>query len=323
MSERHPNAAKRALVMCYSPVGRDARVAKQVRWLEAAGYRVDVLSRAPEHPDATGERLRIGFPPIVFRLLTYVLLTPSARFRAMIQRQLPLEQFASGRRYELVVVNDLQLLPWVVQAAAELTDGAVTLDLHELYSGKVVGVLDTLLHVRYDRWLLTFIAAEAFTTRLTVADGIADIYRDECGIPRPIVIHNVARYEELEPSPVDPDRIMLVHHGYATIRRGIDVMLDAALLLEPRFHLVLMVIGDRRTLARLRRHPAVVAGRVELRAPVAVAKSHTLSTTTTSSRSSSRPVTGTSSTPCRTSSSRRSRPDSGSWSGRAGRWCPS
>jgi hypothetical protein len=47
-------------------------------------------------------------------------------------------------------------------------------------------------------------------------------------------------------------------------------MLDAALLLEPRFTLVLMVLGDERSLAPLRRHPAISAGRAKFRQPVGV-----------------------------------------------------
>lgn len=263
------SGVKKALVISYSPVGNDARVSKQIRWLESAGYRVDVLSRGPEHAEASGHSFRIGFPPLPVRLLSYILLPPAARFRAVVARFLPLAELAD-RRYELVVVNDHHLLPWIVEAAPRLTNGTVALDLHEIYSGKTVGWLDRLLHQRYDEWLIDWVTSEVFTTRLTVADGIADIYRDEYEVPRPTVIRNVARYEELEPSRVDPEAVTLVHHGYAAIWRGIDLMLDAALLLEPRFRLVLMVMGDERLMAPLRRHPAVVSGKVEFRDPVPV-----------------------------------------------------
>jgi len=244
-------------------------VTKQIRWLEAAGYRVDVLSRGPEHPDATGRALRIGYPPLLARLAVYALFPPRARFRSLIEKRLPLAELA-GQRYDLVLVNDHHLLPWVVEAAKDLTDGPVILDLHELYSSNGTGLLYALLFARYDDWLLTFIASPAFTKHLTVAEGIADIYRDDYGLPRPGVIRNVAFYEELEPSPVDPDRIVLVHHGYAAVERGIDIMLDAMLLAEPRFTLELMVLGDDRSLAPLRAHPAVKAGRARFRDPVGV-----------------------------------------------------
>lgn len=263
------SVTKRALVVCYSSVGRDARVTKQIRWLEASGYRVDVLSRGPEHPDATGRALRIGFPPLWLRLLGYLMLPPRGRFRSVVARHLPSAEL-KGQRYDLVLVNDHQLLPWAVETMADLADGPVILDLHELYSANGSGGLYRLLHARYDDWLLTFIADPIFTRHLTVADGIADIYRDDYGLTRPAVIRNVAFYEDLEPSPVDPDEIVLVHHGYAAVERGIDIMLDAMLLADPRYRLELMVLGDARSLAPLRAHPAVKAGRARFREPVGV-----------------------------------------------------
>jgi Glycosyltransferase Family 4 len=255
--------------MCYAAVGSDARVSNQIRWLEAAGYSVDILSRGPDHPDATGQRFRIGYPPLWLRLMAYAILRRRARFRRLVERYLPTSEFA-GQTYDLVLVNDLQLLPWVVTSAPALAEGPVILDLHEVYSGNGTSLFYKLMLARYDDWLLTFIASPVFTKLLTVAEGIADLYRDQYGVPRPGVIRNVAPYEELEPSPVDPERILLVHHGYAAVERGIDIMLDAALELESRFTLVLMVLGDRAELASIRRHPAVLAGRAELRDPVPV-----------------------------------------------------
>jgi glycosyltransferase involved in cell wall biosynthesis len=255
--------------MCYSPVGNDARVTKEIRWLEAAGYRVDILSRGPEHPDATGRRFRIGHPSSRLQLIVHALLPSRARFRGVVEKYMPTSEL-SGRKYDLIIVNDHHLLPWVVNAVPALANGPVILDLHEVYSGNGTGLQYKLLYARYDDWLLTFITSPVFTKLLTVAEGIADLYRDQYGVPRPGVIRNVALYEELESSPVDPERILLVHHGSAAIERGIDIMLDAALQLEPRFTLVLMLLGDERSLAPLRRHPAIAAGRAEFREPVGV-----------------------------------------------------
>lgn len=260
---------KTALIICYSPVGHDARVSNQIRWLESAGYRVDVLSRGPDHADATGRALRIGGVALWQRVVIHAILSPRARFRPLVGRHLPTQELEDSR-YDLVVVNDLHLLPWVVEAAPSLTDGPVVLDLHEVYSGNGTSLAYRLLIARYDEWLLTFMASPVFTRRLTVAEGIADLYRDQYGVERPAVIRNVAPFEQLEPSTVDPDRIMLVHHGYASAERGIDIMLDAALLLDPRFTLVLMVLGDEASLAPLRAHPAVAAGRAVFRDPVGV-----------------------------------------------------
>jgi hypothetical protein len=180
--------------MCYSPVGSDARVTNQIRWLESAGYRVDVLSRGPENSAASGRQFRIGYPGLWLRLLIHVFLPARSRFRWLVHNKLPTAQL-SGQRFYLVIVNDLHLLPWVVHVAPELTSGPVILDLHEVYSGNGAGTEYKVLIAPYDEWLLTFISSSVFTKHLTVAEGIADLYRDQYGLTRPGVIRNIAPYE--------------------------------------------------------------------------------------------------------------------------------
>ncbi len=255
--------------MCYSAVGSDARVSNQIRWLESAGYRVDILSQGPDHPDATGRGFRIGQPSSRLELIFNAFLPPRARFRGVVEKYIPTAELA-GQKYDLIIVNDHHLLPWVVDAVPAMANGPVVLDLHEVYSGNGTSLVYKLLIARYDDWLLTFITSPVFTKHLTVAEGIADLYRDQYGVARPGVIRNIAPYQDLSPSPVDPEHIVLVHHGYAAVERGIDIMLDASMLLEPRFSLVLMVLGDDRSLAPLRAHPAIAAGRATFREPVGV-----------------------------------------------------
>jgi glycosyltransferase involved in cell wall biosynthesis len=269
MARQPSKPSKRALVICYSAVGSDARVSNQIRWLESAGYRVDILSQGPEHPDASGRGFVIGHFDRRFALIFNAFLPMRARFKRVVDKQLPKAEL-EGNSYNLVIVNDHHLLPWVVKAMPSLAQGNVVLDLHEVYSGNGTSFIYKLLIARYDDWLLTFIDSPVFTKHLTVAEGIADLYRDQYGIDRPGVIRNIAPYQELKPSPVDPENIVLVHHGYAAVERGIDIMLDAALLLDSRFTLVLMVLGDDRSLAPLRSHPAIAAGRAVFREPVGV-----------------------------------------------------
>lgn len=269
MSNQHAERLKRALVTCYSEIGNDARVGKQIRWLEAAGYQVDVLSRGPEHPDASGRGFTIGHPGKRLKLILLAFLPPKARFRRTVEKYIPVAEF-EGQSYDLIIVNDHHLLPWAVKAIPAMAKGPVVLDLHELYANNGTGLVYKLLIARYDDWLLTFIGSSVFTHYQTVAEGIADIYRDDYGLPRPGVIRNVAPYEELEPSEVNPERIVLVHHGYAAVARGIDIMLDAMLEADDRYVLELMVLGDEVSLAPLRRHPAVAAGRASFREPVGV-----------------------------------------------------
>lgn len=260
----------RALVASHVPVS-DSRPSKQIRWLESAGFRVDVLSRGDAHPAATGRHITIGFPPLPARMAAYALLPDRARFRFMIDSQIPADAVPDpSNKYDVVVVHDLELLPWFVEHAAELTDGPIVLDLHEFFGSQGIGFTYRVLFARYHRWLLGFVADPVFSVRTTVADGIADLYVSTLGVPRPTVIRNTPPFADLVPSDRHDDRILLVHHGRADLGRGLELMLDAVLQLEPRFTLVLMLVGDERELASFRRHSAVAAGRVEFREPVAV-----------------------------------------------------
>ncbi len=260
----------RALVASHVPVS-DSRPSKQIRWLESAGFEVDVLTRGQGHPSATGRFFEIGFPPLVARLAAYALLPNRQRFRFMIDSQIPSAVIPSpDAKYDVVVVHDLELLPWFVAHAAELTDGPVLLDLHEFFGSQGLGFTYRVLFARYHRWLLGFVADPAFTVRTTVADGIADLYVSTMGIARPTVIRNTPPFADLQPTRRDDGRILLVHHGRADLGRGLEMMLDAVMQLDARFVLVLMLVGDDRELAHFRRHPAVAEGRVEFRDPVAV-----------------------------------------------------
>jgi len=262
------SARKRALVATYVPVTY-SRPSRQVRWLEAAGYQVDVLSREPDHPDATGTAFRIGAPALPLRLAAYAMLPSRLRHRYLLESRIPdgvvppLEA-----KYDVVVLHDLDFLPWVSKRRGELTDGPVLVDLHEYFASQGIGFVYRLLFARYGRWLLGFIKDPAITIRTTVADGIADLYADRLGVPRPVVIRSAARYADLEPSPVDDARIMLLHHGKADLGRGQKLLLDAFHRLDDRFRLVLMLVGSDREISILRGHPAVASGRVEFRPPV-------------------------------------------------------
>lgn len=277
MPTRRSSNGLRALVMSYAEGARDPRVSNQIRWLEQGGYRVDVLSRGNAHPDASGRHFRIGFPPLPVRLAVYLLFPNRARFRFMVGRRIPHDVLSPQNvPYDVVVVNTIDLLPWVVEHGTELSRGPLCLDLHEYSPSQGIGWVFRLLFRRYQDWLISFIVSPVFTCRMTVAEGIAELYRDNFDIPEPGVVRNVPAFVDQAPSPVDPERIALVHHGRADLSRGLDLMLDAMLEVEERFVLTLMVVGSDEELAALRAAPAARAGRVVFRqaAPMAEVAAH-------------------------------------------------
>ncbi|RMD64348.1 glycosyltransferase [Candidatus Parcubacteria bacterium] len=107
--------------------------------------------------------------------------------------------------------------------------------------------------------------ADAMTT---VSWGIAKAWRAFCGV-EPAVITNAPPYQEITPSPVQPDRIRMVHHGGAVRSRHLERMLELMALLDERFTLDLILVpGDAAYIARLKEQAKPFGNRVRFLDPV-------------------------------------------------------
>ncbi len=75
----------------------------------------------------------------------------------------------------------------------------------------------------------------------TVGGEIAKLYRRDFGVEAE-VMRNAPPYVDLAPSPIDGDRIRLVHSGGAVPGRNIEGMIDAFKRLDRRFSLDLYLV---------------------------------------------------------------------------------
>lgn len=277
-----PNKA--VLVVCYSNLATDPRVVRQIDWLSGAGWQVDTLGLGPSprpqvrrHFEMTAPSRMLASP--LARGAVHAALPKSARFDALLGSRIP--RVLRPRRgakaevaYDLVIVNDIDLLPWVIaHGPALLTDGGarIHLDVHEYHQwapSPETPFATRALMGSYHRWTTKMIGSSSIASRSTVADGIADLYAEDFGVERPSVVRNSPQYVELEPRAVDPERIELVYHGNAEMARGLDLLIDAVRLLDARFHLNLMLTGSADGRARLRELTRDLADRVEFHEPV-------------------------------------------------------
>jgi glycosyltransferase involved in cell wall biosynthesis len=159
-------------------------------------------------------------------------------------------QYALRSGADAIHANDWQALPIAVEVARR-TGARVVFHQHEyaeleradspIWRLLVSPALHHLLvkytsdpHVRVD-------------ASITVCEPIAERYRQELKID-PIVVYNAPRpVEPRAPAHVlmpSTTRIRLIHHGYAQRGRGIDQMIRAVALSDPRFTLDLMLMGD-------------------------------------------------------------------------------
>lgn len=259
----HPTE-RTALVICFSDLERDPRVIRQIDWLISDGWTVDTLGLGAIPRPAVREHYVIGEAPAVtgpaiVKAGIHAVLPYRARFDLLMGSRVPKEVTArdTADRYDLVLVNDMDLLPWVDRSAPLLLKpgGHAHLDVHEYHAwappargGRAARVLLN----GYHSWTKSFVASPVFTTRSTVADGIADLYSNEYGIARPSIVRNAPEFVDQSPTPVDPDRIELIYHGNADLKRGLSLLVDAFRLVDDRFRLTFMLTGAESGKAAIR-----------------------------------------------------------------------
>jgi len=267
-------AQRRALVASDSPIARDPRVLRQVSWLAELGWTVDTLGRGPAPTDMNGEHFAMPRRGVPARVLSYVLLPNPAKYRNLLTSTIPapLRDGTEGGTYDLVILNEIEMLPWFVDAKTRLVraGGRTHLDLHEFAPSQRSGLAYRLIFKRFRDWLVTFIASPAIDSRSTVAAGIARLYAELFGFDEPRVVRSTPSFVDQSPSAVDANNIRLLHHGVASATRSLDLLISAVALADERFTLDLMLVGSDESIAPLRRLAEPLGDRVTFRAPVDV-----------------------------------------------------
>ncbi|MCU1417981.1 MAG: hypothetical protein JWP32_2155 [Schumannella sp.] len=264
------SGGRRALVASASTIESDPRVLRQAEWLRDAGWMVDTVGRGGTPAEINGRHFRIGRRSVLTRVIAYLLLPNRIKHRIL--ETSTMDQHVYDRPYDLVVVNEIELAPWLVERSGDLLaeGGAAHLDLHEYAPSQRVGLAYRLIFRRYREWMTRAITSPTFSSRSTVGSGIARLYADNFGMPLPAIVRSTPHFVDQAPSPVGPGRIRLVHHGAASLSRGLALLIDALALVDDRFSLEFMLVGSAESVNSLRTHAAALGDRVTFRAPVDV-----------------------------------------------------
>lgn len=237
-----PAPRPNTLVLCEGDPARDPRPHRTITWLRDH-FDVRVLSRGPEAlpgtthvplPSASGSGpLRRVRNAVDLKLCRFERRLWPAAFRRVAEQE-------RAHHPAFIVVHDLALLPL---ALAIRDGGRVFFDAREYYPR----------HFE-ERWLWRFFF-QGFNRHLcatylrqadvmvTVCPGLAEAYRREFGIACG-VLPGFARPVALAPSPVDPDCVRLIHHGFASRSRRLELMFEVMRLTDARFRLELMLVGN-------------------------------------------------------------------------------
>jgi glycosyltransferase involved in cell wall biosynthesis len=222
----------------------------------------------PSHADvdyvALAEAGRGRYAPVV-RFGITATLRVARRFEHAywLDRRFPLwrEQLCDVRP-DLVLVNDGIALPVAFEAAA---NAPVVFDAHEFAPTE---------HAELFRWrmliqpLIRHICA-AYLPRVAamtaVSGGIARLY-EQLGSPPPSIVTNAPPFVDLTPTPVERP-IRLMHFGGADPLRHLDDMVELMGNLDDGFTLDLLLVGNARYIARLKK---LAAGDDRIRFPAPV-----------------------------------------------------
>src|SRR5690554_1101020 len=227
-------SGKTALIIVRTNVGRDPRVRRQLDWLASEGWVVDTLGLG-EHPGppardhfGMSEKSRWFRSKIALGLVH--LLPYKQRFHALSIRRMPGEAIARVKRgeYDLIVFNDTHLTPWLGDSDTfgETHRAHIHLDLHEYFPAELPSsTRGRVLLNGYYKWGRNFIAHPLIDTR-SVAAPTSERYAAEFNIPLAMLVRNCPPYVQQNPSPIDPNRIELIHHGVAAWRRGFKEMAE-------------------------------------------------------------------------------------------------
>lgn len=249
-----PVRRPRVLVLSYSNLAMDARVLRQLRWLQTR-YQVTSAAFGPSPLDEIEHYDLENLPPYRpgrWRRLKYILQFVFGRFERLVKTN-PRDQAAaaqlSQRDWDVIIANDTSALP----LAAHLNSRHGFLaDLHE-YSPRQSeeSLVFRLTEARYVRWILRrYLPRAAAAT--TVSQGIAEEYAREFDV-LPKVVANAAPFREAEPRPVGSP-IRVVHSAAPSPARRIEVMIEAfrATTADVTFDLYLIDNGSA-YVSRLRR----------------------------------------------------------------------
>ena len=238
------------LILAFSDIHHDARVARQIMFLKnsfkltivcyGGSVSDDFTVHVIQKTSLTILRKTISSFFLITRLYTtaYKILYNYAFVRNLI----------GGNKFDLIIANDIESLPLAFQLYPHAN---VLFDAHE-YAPR-----------HFEDKLMWRIFFQGFNTYLckkyipkvkamtTVGRGLAEEYFKNFGV-RPMLVTNAAWFSDLKPSKVGENQIRMIHHGISTPSRKLELMITMMKYLDDRFTLDLMLIVPPVTSAKTR-----------------------------------------------------------------------
>jgi glycosyltransferase involved in cell wall biosynthesis len=234
------------LVLCFSDLKRDPRVFRQLLALSteqkykiyAAGWTDPELDSVKyiKLPKFYGTKLSKLTSAINLKLGGY------EKYYWNNKNHKTAYQVLKTYKFDLILANDIDALPLSVKIASE-HNAKLIYDAHEYTPREFENNWKwRFFYQKYKTYLCkTYLPLT--DAMITVCDGIAQKYNKHFNV-NPVIVTNAPNYVNLSPSPVDDNKIRIIHHGAALPARNLELMIEMAKYLDVRFELDFMLVAN-------------------------------------------------------------------------------
>lgn len=231
---------KKILILAYSDLRHDARVARQVDFLSEGNQLTIACFNSPQawaHEVFHIKRIR---PTILEKAITSIFLL-TGLFESAYRVLYDFPKFRSQikeRTFDLIVANDIESLPLAFKIKRK---EKILFDAHEYaprhFEDKLVW---RIFFQRFNKYLCEKYLSKV-DEMITVGEGLAKEYSKHYPV-NPIVLTNANYYYNYAPTQVNQNKIKLIHHGAANPSRQLEIMIEMMNHLDERFSLDLMLL---------------------------------------------------------------------------------
>lgn len=231
---------KKILILAYSDLRHDARVARQVDFLSEGNQLTIACFNSPQewaHEVFHIKRIR----PTYFEKAISSIFLLTNQFESAYSVLYDFPKFRSqikDRTFDLIVANDIESLPLAFKIKGK---EKILFDAHEYaprhFEDKLVW---RIFFQRFNKYLCKKYLPQV-DKMITVGEGLAKEYAKHYPVD-PLVLTNANYLSTHAPSKVDPNKIKLIHHGAANHSRQLEIMIEMMNHLDERFSLDLMLL---------------------------------------------------------------------------------
>lgn len=231
----------RILCISFSPIHADSRVLRQIEVLRAHGD-VTTVGYGPA-PEGVARHIQVPDNASSLPQTPLGVARLALRRHDSVELKSPgekavLQQVRASGHYDLIVANDARALPLAFAADGD----KVYADMHEWAAEERATILvwRVLVGPYMEHLCRKYLPRAAAVT--SVSAGLSGLYADTYGLTTETIRNSADFRPDLAPSPVDPQRIRLVHSGTADTERNILELIEATERLGERFTLDLYLL---------------------------------------------------------------------------------